>query len=112
VPGDTVTVSFANDIQPIFIVAGCLSSACHGGTFPSSQYDMGSHTSAFESGELARRIGACEIVPGDPEASFLMEKLTSDDPRAGLRMPLQRAPLSDEDLTLIETWIREGALDN
>lgn len=106
------TVSYANDILPLFTAAGCLSSACHGGTFPSSRYDLRTYSATFVSGDDADRIGVCEIVPGDPESSFLFEKLQSSDPRVGLQMPLEREPLSAEEIALIETWIREGAQDN
>jgi hypothetical protein len=92
--------------------AGCLSSACHGGTFPSSRYDLRTYASSFIPGDLARRIGACAILPGDPDHSFMVEKLRSDDPRAGLRMPLEHDPLTEAEIQLIETWILEGAADN
>ncbi len=106
------TVSCSNDIVPMFQAAGCLTSACHGGEFPSSSYDLRTYESWFVSGADARRIGACEIVPGDPENSFLLEKLRSDNPRVGLQMPLERDPLTEEEIALVETWIREGAQDN
>jgi len=70
------------------------------------------YSASFTAGDDAERIGACEIVPGDPENSFLFEKLQSADPRVGLQMPLEGDPLTNEELALIETWIREGAQNN
>jgi len=96
----------------MMIISGCMLSACHGGTFPASGYDMRTYDSMFVSGVNAARIGVCEIVPGDPTASFLIEKLRQDEPRFGLRMPLGRDHLTEDQITLIETWIREGAQDN
>lgn len=107
------TVSYTADIIPLFTAGGCLSSACHSGPFPSSGYDLRTHATGFQSGDVARRISMCAIVPGDPENSFLIEKLRSDDPvGGGYRMPMEREPLTEEEITMIETWIREGAQNN
>jgi len=94
------------------MTTGCLNSTCHGGTFPASQYDMRTYAALFVAGDDADRIGACEIVPGDAASSFLIEKLRSSNPRVGLQMPLEREPLTEEEIVLIETWIDEGAQDN
>lgn len=48
------------------------------------------------------------VVPGDPAASFLMDKLRNKDVIS--QMPLGAVPLSEENLAAIEAWIREGAL--
>ncbi len=106
------TVSYVNDVVPLLIETKCLTTACHGGVVPSSRFDLRTYASSFIAGDDARRIGVCEIVPGDPERSFLIEKLRSMDPRVGLQMPLERDPLTEEEITIIETWIREGAQDN
>ncbi|MEK6676714.1 MAG: hypothetical protein AABZ47_13810 [Planctomycetota bacterium] len=106
------TVSYTNDIVPLFTTAGCLSSACHGGTFPASQYNLSTYESSFARGDDATRLTVCNIVPGDPARSFLIEKLRDDNPRVGDRMPLEREPLTEEEIVLIETWIQEGARSN
>jgi len=106
------TVSYVNDVVPLLIATKCLTTACHGGVVPSSRYDLRTYASSFMLGDDARRIGVCEIVPGDPERSFLIEKLRSADPRVGLQMPLEREPLTEAQIAVIEAWIREGAQDN
>lgn len=114
-PGNTgglTTVSYSNDIVPLFSATRCSSSACHGGMFPSSRYDLRTYATAFVSGDEADMLGVCEIVPGKPESSYMIEKLRSSDPRIGLQMPLEGEPLSEAQIVLIETWIREGAQDN
>jgi len=110
--GGPTTVSYADDIVPLFTAAGCLTSACHGGDFPSSRYDLRTYESTFGIGDDARQIDACEIAPGDPESSFLLEKISNSDPRVGLQMPLEREPLTAAEIALVETWIEEGAQDN
>ncbi|MAQ16528.1 MAG: hypothetical protein CMN30_32350 [Sandaracinus sp.] len=53
--------------------------------------------------------GARLLVPGDPEASFLYQKLAhTQGAEGGANMPLGRAtPVSE--LSMIESWIRAGA---
>lgn len=107
----TPTVSFANDLVPLFENSGCLSAGCHGGTFPSSGYSLADYESAFEAGDDANEFEICPIVPGDPENSYLVEKI-SPNPRTGARMPFLDAPLTEEQIELVRTWINEGAPDN
>ena len=52
------------------------------------------------------------VVPGDPDASFLMDKLTSENPAAGNRMPLFGGALSGAEIANVRAWIAEGAADN
>lgn len=110
--GGAATVSYASDVVPLLIETKCLTTACHGGIVPSSRFDLRTYASSFVAGDDAQRIGVCEIVPGDPERSFIIEKLRSEDPRVGLQMPLEREPLTEAQIAIIETWIREGAQNN
>jgi len=109
-PPPSATVSYLRDIVPLLERSGCRSPVCHGGAFPSSNYDLRSYAGMFGPGAWARSLRSCEIVPGDPDASFLLEKLSS--PRVGQRMPLGREPLSDADIDLLRTWILEGAFSD
>ncbi len=105
------TVSFSRDIEPMLVGAGCLSAGCHGAVQLSSSYSMLSYEDMFEAGEEATSLDLCPIVPGDPDASYLIEKLRPF-PRSGAVMPYLRPQMNDEEIGLIETWIREGAADN
>lgn len=104
----TATVSYFNDIMPLLQRSGCQTAACHGGPFPSSGYDLRSYEASFGPGVQAALFATCNIVPGNPEASYLLEKL-HPNPRFGGRMPSLLPPLEDEELDLIRTWILEGA---
>jgi hypothetical protein len=53
----------------------------------------------------------CEVVPGNPEASYLLEKI-GPQPRVGARMPDGLTPLSDQQIAMIRTWIAEGAVND
>ncbi len=108
---DTATVSFSRDIVPILDRRACRNSTCHGGPFPSSGYDLRTYEGIFGPGVWARSLNACEVVPGNPDASLLLEKLGSS-PRFGQRMPMNREPLSQEEIEQIRQWILEGALND
>lgn len=105
------TVSYMNDVLPILSRSGCQSSTCHGGPFPPSAYDMRTYEGLFGQGLEAKVLKTCDVTPGDPDKSYLIEKLLVD-PRLGARMPGVLPPLSDEDIQLIRTWILEGAGDD
>lgn len=98
VPG----ISFALDIQPIF-TANCALTFCHviGGLAPLS----------LEPGlSFANMI--LRVEPGNSAGSYLISRLTVNDPPLFPRMPLNRAPLSTTSLDLIKAWIDNGALNN
>ncbi len=105
------TVSYVDDIVPLFEQAGCSSLSCHGGPFPSSGYSVATYTGVFGPGVQADLFGLCNVVPGDPDASYIIEKL-HPSPRFGAQMPNLRPPLSAGDIDLIRTWILEGAGDD
>ena len=53
--------------------------------------------------------GTLLVNPGYPDESYLVEKLL-DAPRAGLRMPRDMPPLSEEEIEIIRHWVGRGAL--
>jgi len=111
VAGDSGSVSYAEDVVPVFERAGCLTSTCHGGTFVSSGYDLKTYETTFGPGDEAQMLEICNVVPGDPAASYLIEKL-GEAPRLGDRMPQNLPPLAQADIDLITTWVLEGAQNN
>jgi len=67
-----------------------------------SAYDMIVGVPSHET-ELPR------VAPGDPEGSYLFRKVSPDLPIGWHRMPLEGAPLSDDERTLLRSWIAAGA---
>jgi hypothetical protein len=52
-------------------------------------------------------------VPGDQETSITYLKISLDDPApCGGKMPLGLPPLSQENVSLVEDWIKAGAKNN
>jgi len=51
------------------------------------------------------------VVPGDPDNSLLFDKIASDKPKIGARMPPAQA-LDPEEIEQIRSWILAGAPNN
>ena len=93
-------VSFNQDIRPI-LNKHCVQ--CHGGVKRSGGLSLLFRKTALETLES----GMQAIVPGNTRNSELYQRLIHDDPE--LRMPLEKPPLSQQDIQLLKQWIEEGA---
>jgi mono/diheme cytochrome c family protein len=94
------TVDFNRDIRPIFN-ANCM--ACHGGVKQASNVSFSYREQALGKGKSGRPT----VVPGNPQASELIARVTAKD--TDVRMPLNAAPLTEKQIGLLRQWIKEGA---
>lgn len=60
----------------------------------------------------AGKAGAVRVVPGNPDASYLVQKLEGTAGIAGGRMPLGGPFLSASQIAVVREWIAAGALNN
>lgn len=95
-------VHFNEHIRPIF-AQNC--SACHGGVKKSGGLSYVFRDEAIAIGDSGRP----SIVPGDAAASYLMEKVTSADPKVRMPPPEHGPALKDEQIALLRKWIDQGA---
>jgi hypothetical protein len=59
------------------------------------------------------KAGAIRVIPGDPDNSYLIHKLEGRSGIFGLRMPQNGPPyLTEGQILVIRTWIRNGANNN
>ena len=93
-------IEFSRDIRPI-LNQNCV--ACHGGVRQKNGVSFIFREEALGKGKSGRRT----IVPGDPDASEFMARLTTTDPEA--RMPYHGPPLQPQQIALLRRWIKEGA---
>jgi hypothetical protein len=100
-PSGSTATSFAHDVYPLFNANGCL--GCHGG--------HGNLVLESVSSILRGGIHGPVIIAGKSDSSALIRKLSATPP-FGDRMPVNRAPLTDGEVTVIKKWIDEGAKDN
>lgn len=107
--GDAVAADWCG-VEPV-LAASCATSGCH---------DAGSATAGLdlETDPLAALVdvegsypGLVYVVPGDPDASYLLQKIEGTQASGtGSRMPLG-PPLDDASIAAVRTWISDGAAD-
>jgi WD40 repeat protein len=106
-PQETLTtetkISYYEQILPIF-QTHC--QGCHQPAKPSGQFVM----TAFEPLLAGGESGLAAIVPGQTDASYLIEQIT---PHGGSAlMPPDKPPLAELQIALIRQWIEQGADDD
>jgi hypothetical protein len=109
--GDEITFTAIYD--EIFVAEGCNTTSCHGGN--QGNLNMSTRDDAYAnlvgvpaSGPLCASSGLVRVVPGEPEASLLLDKVSNDPPVCGDLMPPAN-PLDDQQIERIRSWIAEGA---
>lgn len=113
--GDDGPVSFADDIQPL-LSSQCI--ICHqpgGIAFAdgiTQDLRAGSAYAAIVNQPSDQDATLTLVIPGDAENSLLYQKVNSNEPPIGVRMPQFQPPLSAAQIDLIRRWIDEGAEDN
>ncbi|HBE70241.1 MAG TPA: hypothetical protein DDW52_18995, partial [Planctomycetaceae bacterium] len=97
--GRTSEVDYNRDIRPI-LAANCL--ACHGPDEESLEADL-----RLDDRDSAIELGA--IVPESADDSELVRRILSTDPDEQMPPPDSHSSLTDEQKTLLQTWIDSGA---
>ena len=93
-------VHFSRDVRPI-LNQNCM--PCHGGVRQKNNVSFLFQEEALGTGKSGKRT----IVPGRPDESELMARVTSSDPE--FRMPYHAAPLSPQQIDFLRRWIKQGA---
>lgn len=92
-------LEYNRDVRPILYEA-CIS--CHGPDSAARQADL-----RLDKREVAIELGA--IVPGDPDKSELVRRITSDDDDDRMPPPETKKRLTAAQRETLVRWIREGA---
>src|SRR5262245_31612936 len=102
--GETEPVDFGRDVRPI-LSKNCF--ACHGPD--TSQRAAGLRLDQRESALKTRKNGATPVVPGAPDKSELVRRVTAPDEAE--RMPPKETGnhLTPEQIATLKRWIAEGA---
>jgi len=101
--GEVELLNFSRDIRPI-LSAKCF--ACHG---PDSQDRDAEYRIDTQDGAFADLGGYFAIVPGKPNKSELINRITTDDEDEIMPPPKHKNPLTQEEIVLLTRWIAEGA---
>lgn len=99
----TAAVSYQRDVLPV-LRANC--HGCHRPDKTSGGLDMTVIANLMTGGES----GSPAVVPGDPDASYLVQQITSENGQAA--MPPRKRPLAATQVALIRRWIEQGAQDD
>lgn len=93
-------VHFSRDVRPI-LNQNCM--PCHGGVRQKNGVSFLFREEALGTGKSGKRT----IVPGRPDESELIARVTSSDPDT--RMPYHAPPLSPQQIDVLRRWIKQGA---
>jgi hypothetical protein len=93
-------VDFASEIKPI-LNKHCIT--CHGGVKQNGGFSVLFRNEALDTTES----GKYAIVPGHPDQSEMIRRLTASDPEE--RMPYKKDPLTNDEIQTLKKWIEEGA---
>ncbi|MGA7160986.1 MAG: IPT/TIG domain-containing protein [Bacteroidota bacterium] len=96
------SISFKNNVFPVFQSAGCTS--CHGGT---NNLFVDSYAHLM----LGTSLHGPVVTPGNGEGSVIIKKLRGTA-GFGVRMPQGGPYLPDSTISKISLWITQGAQDN
>ncbi len=115
-PSPSGEPTFTAIYDEIFVAGGCNTPLCHGGG--AGGLAMATRDAAYRAlveapatGEFCGDQGLVQVVPGDPVASLLWEKVANRPPACGEPMPLTET-LPAAQLERIRRWIELGALNN
>lgn len=100
-------ISYNRDIRPI-LSDKCFS--CHGPDVSKIKAGLRLDLPASAFAELEKNKGHFAIVPGNPEKSELIKRISSNDPAIMMPMPESHlARLTTDEIKLFTKWIEQGA---
>jgi mono/diheme cytochrome c family protein len=120
-PTPELTPTFSSIQRDIFAAADSTGrpacSGCHtnaGGRAPSGGLNLAGDGAYDQLVNVSspRKTGAIRVVPGDPDNSYLIQKVEGQSGILGVRMPLNGPYLSDGQIRIIRRWIETGAARN
>jgi hypothetical protein len=98
-PADDAASAYLRDVRPV-LERRCFS--CHGALQQKGGLRLDTAKSIRGGGDSGP-----SVVPKDPQASLLIEKVTEPDPK--LRMPAEGEPLTEAEIAALRAWIAAGA---
>jgi len=111
---DSVDPASIQGLHKNIFSARCSNPTCHDGSFePDFRTIESTYNSlVYQSVIKNDTMGSFKfrVVPYKPESSWLIERLTTEDPVLG-RMPIYSTPLEEPEMKNIRDWINNGARD-
>ena len=108
--------TFSQQIQAQILTPACVSCHTDNGRTPAGGLnlkDTSTSHSQLVNAPSTGKSGAIRVIPGNPNGSYLIQKLIGAPDIVGSRMPRNGPPfLSDAHVDLIRQWIQNGAPNN
>jgi hypothetical protein len=101
-----------SEIQAGVFTPNCASASCHAGGSPAAQLNLDSDSSyASLVGVASSQDAAIQrVVAGDPNASYLVQKLEGTAATGGVMPP--SGSLAQATIDVVRQWITDGAVDD
>ena len=116
VPTSRSTAPTFERIQTQVFNLSCSSDSCHshvgqaGGLVLEQGYSWASLVNERPTNGVAAAHGLMRVMPGNPDMSFLMDKISGSLPAGeGFPMPYNSAPLTSDTVDIMHAWIAAGA---
>jgi hypothetical protein len=102
------------EVQEDIFSPSCAFSSCHDSAAAEADLDLSAGASHGElvNMESVYWPGHILVVPGDPDASYLLAKVGGPGEIQGDHMPVGTDGISEERIEAIRSWIKDGAQDN
>ena len=112
--GSNATKNNFSRVQNLVFTPSCASVNCHKGS--SSQYGLDLSSGLAYSNLVNVPSGQVPtlnlVTRGNPNQSYLVQKIERNPPEVGQQMPLSGQPLNTDLQQLVRNWIAEGAKNN
>lgn len=98
-------------IQAQVFTPRCATSGCHRGTAAEEGLQLDDAQTSYDNLVDVRSVQSplqFRVEPGDPDASYLIDKLEGTQ-ASGTRMPQGQSSLSADTIAVIRQWIADGA---
>jgi mono/diheme cytochrome c family protein len=99
-PADDTAAAYIRDVRPV-LERRCF--GCHGSLQQKSGLRLDTANASRAGGDSGPAV-----IPEDPQASLIIERITADDPKQ--RMPPEGEPLTEDEIAAIRAWIAAGAV--
>jgi len=109
--GTCAATTLFSDVWPLLDTFGCPS--CHVGGTPPAGLNLSDEDTAYDNlvGVTSTECGASHlrVTAGDPDTSYVINKLEGVELCAGQRMPRGGPFMSDAQIAVVRAWITAGA---
>lgn len=99
-------------IQAVIFGPTCATANCHSGATPDANLNLSDEATSRANlvGVSTTQLGGAgiRVISGDPDNSYLIQKLENAAGIEGQQMPLGGAPLPQADIDVIRLWIADG----